>query len=211
MNGTGAVPGEHTALDDLDERLLVLRAQDGDVEAFERLVEQHQGRLFRIAFLVLNDRLDAEDVVQESLVLAWSRLHLLGRPEAFRSWVSQICANRATDLARVQARRATAPTWSGELPSGSGTPADDGPGGVPVASGRPADPEREAVTGQQLRALGGVLATIPPDLRTCWVLREIDGMGYAQIAEVLGLTESTVRGRIARARALIIQRMQEWR
>ena len=60
-----------------EERTLVLRAQDGETTAFEQLVDRHQGRLFRIAFTVVGDRQEAEDLVQETLVLAWRRLHLL--------------------------------------------------------------------------------------------------------------------------------------
>jgi RNA polymerase sigma-70 factor (ECF subfamily) len=82
---------------DPDERALVLRAQDGDPAAFEQLVDLHQGRLFRIAFMVTGDRQEAEDVVQETLVLAWRRLHLLEEPAAFRGWVAQICSRSATE------------------------------------------------------------------------------------------------------------------
>lgn len=165
MNDNAAAPPQGGAfeLSGLDERSLVLRAQDGDVEAFERLVGLHQGRLFLIAFLVLNDRLDAEDVVQESLLLAWKRLHLLEKPESFRSWISQICANRATDLGRQLARRSTSTTFTGELPPpppANGASASDC--GSSVAVGVTADPQQEAVTNEQLRSLADVLAGIPP-------------------------------------------------
>ena len=63
-------------LAELSDRALALRAQDGDPDAFDVLIDRHQGRLFRIAYLVLGDRQDSEDVVQETLLTAWKRLHL---------------------------------------------------------------------------------------------------------------------------------------
>lgn len=185
-----------------EERALVLRAQDGEVAAFERLVDLHQGRLFRIAFMVIGDRQDAEDVVQESLVLAWRRLDLLAEPAAFRSWVAQICTRRATDVVRRLSRRATDAAADDDLEAGSRTT----PLG-PTAT----DPAASALVNAQMRALAGILASIDPAVRTCWVLREIDGMSYREIGRVVDATESTVRGRIARARAKIVREMEEWR
>ena len=71
------------------------------------VIDRHQGRLFRIAYLVLGDRQDSEDVVQETLLTGWKRLHLLEDPDAVRAWLAQICSRRATDIARRRARRAT--------------------------------------------------------------------------------------------------------
>ncbi|WP_313823519.1 sigma-70 family RNA polymerase sigma factor [Citricoccus sp.] len=189
-----------------DQRVLVLRAQDGDVDAFEALVGPHQGRLFRIAYMVLHDRMDAEDVVQEALLLAWRRLHLLEEPNAFGSWVSQITTRAATDVVRRQARRATDSAETEDLD----TAASDRPfAGSSAGTGQ--GPERSALVNAQMEALALVLQSLETTLRTCWVLREIDGMSYSEISTVIGATEPTVRGRIARARAHIIDRMKEWR
>jgi RNA polymerase sigma-70 factor (ECF subfamily) len=181
-----------------DDRTLVLRAQDGDPDAFDLLIDRHQGRLFRIAYLVLGDRQDSEDVVQETLLTAWKRLHLLDDPEAVRSWLSQICSRRATDIARRRARRST----DARPPEDLHVHRDDGPR---------ADPARTTEVNAQMRALALVLATMEPDLRSCWTLREIDGMSYREVAAALDVTESTARGRLARARTHVIEYMKEWR
>lgn len=191
----------------LEERSLVLRAQDGETAAFERLVDLHQGRLFRIAFMVLGDRQDAEDVVQESLVLAWRRLELLEDPSAFRGWVAQICTRRATDVVRRLARRGTSAAADEDLEAGADAPANVSS----VSPARPADPARSALVNAQMRALAEILGALDPSLRTCWVLREIDGMSYGEICRVVDAPEPTVRGRIARARAQIVREMEEWR
>ncbi|WP_314035581.1 RNA polymerase sigma factor [Dietzia sp. CH92] len=180
------------------DRALVLRAQDGDAQAFDQLIDRHQGRLFRIAYLVLGDRQDSEDVVQESLLTAWRRLHLLDDPDAVRAWLSQICSRRATDIARRRARRAT----DAHSPETLHHHPDDGPG---------SDPARRTEVNEQMRALAQILSTMEPDLRSCWTLREIDGMSYREVAHALDITESTARGRISRARTHVIDRMKEWR
>ena len=183
---------------ELSDRALVLRAQDGDPDAFDVLIDRHQGRLFRIAYLVLGDRQDSEDVVQETLLTGWKRLHLLEDPDAVRPWLTQICSRRATDIARRRARRAT----DAHRPEDLHRHRDP--------SSR-ADPAHASEVNAQMRALAQVLATMDPDLRACWTLREIDGMSYRQIAAALDVTESTARGRIARARTHVIDYMKEWR
>lgn len=195
-----------------EERALVLRAQDGEAAAFEQLVDLHQGRLFRIAFMVVGDRQDAEDVVQESLVLAWRRLHLLEDPAAFRGWVAQICSRRATDVVRRLARRATNVAADDDLEASSGSPAETASSSrVSPNRSTAADPAASALVNAQMRALAGILGSIDPAQRTCWVLREIDGMSYREICRVVDATEATVRGRIARARTQIVREMEEWR
>ena len=187
-----------SADDEVGDRVLVLRAQDGDIGAFELLVDRYQGRLFRIAYLTVGDRQDSEDIVQESLLLAWRRLHLLDDPDAFRSWLSRISSRRATDVARRRQRRATEaqPT---EVLERRG---DERPG---------SDPAHATQVNVQLQALARALGMLDPGLRSCWALREVEGMTYREIATILQITEATARGRLARARARVIQQMEEWR
>lgn len=184
--------------DDPLERMLVLRAQDGDAESFNRLIDRHQGRLFRVAYLVLGDRQDSEDVVQETLLTAWNRLHLLDDPGAVRGWLAQICSRRALDVARRRSRRAT----DAHAPETLQNQRDDGPR---------ADPAHAAEVNVQMHALARVLSTMEPELRSCWTLREVDGMSYREVARALDITEATARGRISRARTHVIERMKEWR
>lgn len=192
-----------------EERALVLRAQDGEAAAFEQLVDLHQGRLFRIAFMVVGDRQDAEDVVQESLVLAWRRLHLLEDPAAFRGWVAQICTRRATDVVRRLARRGTSAAADEDLEAGTADPTAASQ--VSPSRSTTTDPAASALVNAQMRALATILGSLDPALRTCWVLREIDGMSYREICRVVDAPEPTVRGRIARARTQIVREMEEGR
>ena len=179
---------------DHDDRQLILRAQDGDIKAFERLVERYQGRLFRTAYMIVRNRHDSEDIVQETLIQAWRRLHLLQEPSAFRSWLMRICTNSATSAIRKQQRRATESYDHESLETASTL--------TETPSNTTADPAQSSEVNAQIEALATLLSSVQPELRIVWVLREVDDMSYEEIAKTLNLTESTVRGRLARARSL---------
>lgn len=143
-------------------------------------------------------KLDSEDVVQETLLMAWKQLPLLEDPDAVRAWLSQICSRRALDVARRRSRRAT----DAEPPEILQTQRDNGPR---------ADTAHAAEVNVQMHALAGVLAGMDPELRSCWTLREIDGMTDSEVARALDISVPTARGRIARARTHVIDHMKDWR
>ena len=107
-----------------------------------------------------------------------------------RSWLTTIVSRKATD--RLRSRRPTEQIT------------DDA---VIVTN----DPERAAVTSSQLEALSKVLRTLPDDLRIVWILREVSGHTYDEIADEVGESVATVRGRLSRARRTVLERMEEWR
>jgi hypothetical protein len=184
------------------DRCLVLRAQDGDINAFEQLVERYQGRLFRTAYMIVRNRHDSEDIVQDTLIQAWRSLHLVREPAAFRGWLMRICTNKATSMARKRQRRATDAYDAEGLETASAI--------AETTSSSTADPAESSEVNAQIEALAGLLASVQPELRIVWVLREVDDMSYEEIAQTLNLTESTVRGRLARARSLVMRQMKEW-
>jgi len=75
----------------------------------------------------------------------------------------------------------------------------------------PDSPERAALLDLELAALGRAVQDLPDDLRVCWVLRELEGLGYGEIAEITGAGETAVRGRIHRARVRLAGVMRTWR
>ncbi|MET3172798.1 UNVERIFIED_ORG: RNA polymerase sigma-70 factor (ECF subfamily) [Arthrobacter sp. UYCu721] len=190
-----------TRPEDLDEATVVARAQDGNLDAFEYLVEAYQGRLFRLAFRMLHDRGEAEDVVQDTLVACWRKLPLLTSVEAFSGWLYQMATNCCLDSLRRRSRQAEVV----QEPVTLQTTADSFTG--PGAGG---DPAREAEISCEIEGLATALLTLPPGLRACWLLREIHERSYAEIAATLKVSEPTVRGRLARARAQLAGRMSQW-
>lgn len=191
---------------DLDEATIVARAQDGDLASFEELLERYQRVLFRICFRLLNDRGEAEDAVQEALITAWRRLPELSDPAAFRGWVYQIATRHCLAVIKVRSRRQTVPTSDDAL-AGAAAAADT----ITGSGQAPPDPAAQAERVARDRGLGEVLATLPAEQRACWVLKELHGLSYAEISEILTMPVSTVRGCLARARPRLLEGMSSWR
>lgn len=180
----------------LDPDTVVARAQDGDLDAFEQLVDLFQVKLFRLAYRMLNDRGEAEDTVQETMIIAWRRLPSLATPAAFNGWIYQIATRQCLSILRTRVRRNTDVADADTFVERSSP--DDGP-------------DRTAEKSAALHRLNAVLATLPDEQRACWVLKELHDLSYQEIANILQIPVSTVRGRIARARPLLAEGMSSWR
>ena len=177
----------------LDDATLVARARGGDLRAYEALVQRYQGPIYRLALRILASRADAEDVVQDAFLTAWRRLDQLERDEAFVGWLYRTATNRALNVIRTRKPVAEADLDGQESTS---------------AAGRP---DRAADTNAQMAALTAALGTLTPEQRACWLLREVHGRSYEEIAVAVGTTSTAVRGRIARARAQLAEVMAPWR
>jgi RNA polymerase sigma-70 factor (ECF subfamily) len=187
---------------DVDDATLVTRARDGDMAAFEMLLRRHSDRVYRLALRMLGDRAEAEDVTQEVFVTAWRRLAGLSDPAAVRTWLFRITHRHCLTLLRKRKGRRTDPT----------TPLPDF--GAPVGHAKnhgSSDPQRAAEAGAGLDALRRALAQLPPPQRAVWLLAEVDGLSYAEIAIVIGASEEAVRGRLSRARTRLAEVMRAWR
>src|SRR4051812_16824202 len=193
---TGAVSGSAGTSPDnavLDDVTLVVRARDGDVRAYEQLVRRYQGPLFRLAVRMLASRGDAEDVVQEVLLTAWRRLADLRADAAFVGWLYRMATNRCLNL--IRARQATV-----DVDLARQEARDTG-----------SRPELAVEVNVQLAAVTEALQRLTGEQRACWLLREVHGRSYEEIAQALGVTTTAVRGRIARARAQLTEMMAPWR
>jgi len=186
------MPDEDVRLASADDEIVAGRAIDGDVDAFAVLVRRYTPMMRAHAMRILGSRDEAEDVVQDAFVIAWRQLGDLDRPAAVKSWLMRVTGRKALD--RLRARRPQV-----EL--------DDET--VPVPESR--TPARVVETRSQLAALAAALDELPEAQRQCWVLREVSGLSYDEIAEALGAPASTVRGLLARARGTLLARMEEWR
>ncbi|WP_344015843.1 RNA polymerase sigma factor [Pseudonocardia xinjiangensis] len=195
MAGTrgGAVtrggPAPRTA--ELDEPTLVVRAQEGDVRSFEILARRHQAALYRLAVRVLGDPGEAEDALQEALLDAWRRIGRFRGDAAFSTWMYRVVTNRCMSVLRT--RRPVPVDRLDESAAASDSP------------------ERSVEVDAGMAALGEALRGLRDELRVCWVLRELEGLGYTDIAHITGASEDAVRGRIHRARVQLAEVMRPWR
>lgn len=176
----------------LSDDLLARRAGDGDRDAFNVLARRYGTMMRAYARRILGSPDDADDVVQESLVQAWAQLGGLREASAVRPWLMRITGNRALDHLRRRKPH---------------TPLEHHPALPDPAPG----PEAAAVNGSGTRALKRALAALPEEQRRCWILREVGGQSYQDIAETLNITQATARGRLARARATLATELEDWR
>ena len=167
--------------------ILLERARDGDLDAFNDLVSLYQDQLFALVVRMVPDRDQASDAVQEAVFSAFRNMRTF-RGGSVRSWLNKICVNAAMDLQRARKRRPVQPY-----------PELDDESWQPPAT-PDADPERTAVLAERTRALHGALAQITDDQRTAIVLFDVEGYDYAEIAEMTGVSLGTVKSRIHRGR-----------
>lgn len=168
--------------------------------SFEVLVENYQGQLLAIAYRILGNWQDAEDLAQEALLKAYLHLGGLANPAALGSWLRRLTVNACLDaLTRRQRRPATV----------SLTASDDqeAPLGARVLAVGSA--EEDAMRAEEWRALRATLASLDPGARDALVLREIYGYSYVEIATMLGLGLSAVKMRVHRARNAVQRAMSE--
>ncbi|WP_411103033.1 RNA polymerase sigma factor [Streptomyces sp. cmx-4-9] len=178
----------------LTDHTLAVRAAEGDEDAFALLVRRHSSRLLALALHLLGNRADAEDAVQEAFLSAWRQLPGFRHGSSFGTWMYRIVTNRSLNILRCRHRPEP-------LDALSDPPASD------ARSSPPRIAEADAATAALVRAL----LQLNPDLRVCWVLRELHGLHYEEIARLVGVGEKTVRGRLFRARRALMEAMSPWR
>jgi RNA polymerase sigma-70 factor, ECF subfamily len=167
--------------------ILLERAREGDLDAFNDLVVVYQDLLFALVVRMVPDRDQASDCVQEAFFSAYRNLRSF-RGGIVRSWLSRIAINAAMDTQRLRKRRPVDPYP--ELEDDSWQPPAD-------AS---ADPVTTALETERHRALNRALAEVTDDQRAAIVLYDIEGYDYAEIAHMTGVSLGTVKSRIHRGR-----------
>lgn len=176
-----------------DDHMVAGRAIDGDVDAFAVLIERYSPMMRACVHRMLNSNRDVDDIVQESFLVAWQQLDSLQDPGKVKSWLMRIASRRTIDRMRKTDREQA------------------GLQGIEIEVPAHEAPEHVVESAAKLEALGEILRDLPENQRCCWVLREIGGCSYQEIAEELEAPVSTVRGLLARARQHIIARMEVWR
>lgn len=169
------------------DRALVARAVDGDLEAFNELVRVYQDYLFALVVRVVHDRDAAADAVQEALFSCYRNLDRF-RGDSFRSWLTRIALNAATDVLRYRKRRPADPYPEWEDDSWQ------------PPAGEEASPERRTMRRQTAQVLTEALAEITADQRTAIVMFDVEGFDYQEIADITGVSLGTVKSRIHRGR-----------
>jgi RNA polymerase sigma-70 factor, ECF subfamily len=180
--------------------LLVERVQSGDREAFGLLVSKYQRKLLRLVMRLVRDAAEAEDVTQEAFIKAYRALPNFRGDSAFYTWLYRIGVNTAKNWLVAHGRR---------MPVMSEVGDEDSEGieeGVLLRDDT--TPDRVLMSRQVGEAVNAAMDALPEDLRTAISLREIEGLSYEEIAQVMDCPIGTVRSRIFRAREAIAARLR---
>lgn len=180
--------------------LLVERVQSGDREAFGLLVSKYQRKLLRLVMRLVRDPAEAEDVTQEAFIKAYRALPNFRGDSAFYTWLYRIGVNTAKNWLVANGRR---------MPLMSEIVDDDTEGieeGILLRDD--ATPDRVLMSRQIGETVNSAMDALPEDLRTAISLREIEGLSYEEIAQVMDCPIGTVRSRIFRAREAIATRLR---
>lgn len=181
------------------DQQLVERAQQGDNRAFDLLVRKYQHKILGLISRYIHDHAEVHDVAQEAFIKAYRALGKFRSESAFYTWMYRIAINTAKNHLVSKGRR----------PPGSDLDIVDAE--ILDHSGRLADTEtpEAAIARDQLEAaVFEAIENLPDDLRTAITLRELDGLSYEDIANIMQCPVGTVRSRIFRAREAVDQHIQ---
>jgi RNA polymerase sigma-70 factor (ECF subfamily) len=177
------------------DQQLVERAQRGDKQAFELLVLKYQRKLSRLLSRFVRDPAEVEDVTQEAFIKAYRALPSFRGDSAFYTWLYRIGINTAKNYLVALGRRA---------PTTTGFDNEEAEGFEDAEQLRDSSTPESELHGKEIAAtVNRAMDALPEDLRTAITLREIEGLSYEEIANVMSCPIGTVRSRIFRARDAI--------
>jgi RNA polymerase sigma-70 factor, ECF subfamily len=196
MGSTQAIVEATAAAAALSDAEVVRRVRGGETALFEILMRRHNQRLYRAARSVVKDESEAEDVMQQAYINAFTHLHQFEERSLFSTWMMRITLNEAFARRRkLQQSVAIAETLPG-FDTERGASMDT------LTSPQP-DPERQAYAGELHRVLEEAVDALPDAYRVVFMLRDIEGLSTTETGEGLGLGDEAVKTRLHRARAMI--------
>jgi RNA polymerase sigma-70 factor (ECF subfamily) len=182
------------------DRQLVARAQRGDKQAFELLVEKYQRKLARLLSRFIRDPAEVEDVTQEAFIKAYRALPAFRGDSAFYTWLYRIGINTAKNYLMAMGRRA---------PTSTEVEADEAEGFEEGEQLRDINtPESMLLSNEIAQTVNATIERLPEELRIAIQMREIEGMSYEDIAKAMDCPIGTVRSRIFRAREAIAEQLR---
>jgi RNA polymerase sigma-70 factor (ECF subfamily) len=184
---------------EIDQRI-VERIQSGDQKAFALLVSKYQRKLMRLVSRFVRDSAEAEDVVQEAFIKAYRALPQFRGDSAFYTWLYRIGINTAKNYLVTQRRRAPTSTDADVQEAETFDEADN----LRDIN----TPESLLATKQIAETVNQAMQALPEELRVAITLREMEGLSYEEIADVMGCPIGTVRSRIFRAREAIANKLR---
>ena len=182
----------------LTDEKLIARFQDGDINAYNELVDRYKDRLLNFVFRYFNNREQAEDVVQETLIKLYTHASYYKNIAKFSTWLYTIAKNNALTELRKNKRKQTVSLWTNE--------------------GKPIDIEMKDESLEQtvynkmaVEELNKYLDEIPENFRIAVVLRDFQELSYEEISKILEIPIGTIKSRINRGRIQLSEKMKHFK
>ncbi len=179
----------------MDEQILIEKAQNGDIEAFNLLVVEYQDRVYNVAYRIMGEHGAADDAAQETFISAHRALKQF-RGGSFGAWLMRIATNNCYDELRRRKRHPVVPL----------TPDPDDDFDEDYSehmTSHVESPERTAQRADLSEAIAHCIDALPDDQRVVLVLGDVQDYSYAEIADIAGVSLGTVKSRMSRARAKV--------
>ena len=175
-----------------EDNFLIKQAIRGDAYAFEQLMRRHESRMYSVALRMCGNREDAQDCVQDAMLRIYRALDRFKGQSSFSTWVYRITMNTCLD--ELRRRKVRASTSLDTLLESGWSPTDEND-----------TPERHAIDTERKGALEKAIGSLPEDMRSAIVLREMQGLSYEEISDVLSVNVGTIKSRISRGREQLRQ------
>jgi RNA polymerase sigma-70 factor (ECF subfamily) len=184
----------------MSDEMLITAAGNGDSSAMEALLNRHYDRIRAVCCRIAGDTRDGEDATQDALLRIVRNLHLFDQRSSFSTWAYRIATNSALDELRRRKRRPVAVDPTSSVHSEDSAP------GLSEQIDPLTSKEIERIADQMM--IQDAINELSEDHRCVVVLRDVAGLEYAEVAEVLNIPEGTVKSRLARARQDLIVRIR---
>ena len=176
----------------MDEERLIKRAQDGDSKAFEILIETHFKKIYNIAYRIAGNPDDASDMTQEVMIKLFRNINSFGGNSKFSTWVYRVATNTCLDELKKLRRHSTY-SINSEINTGDGEFLYEAEDTSPT-------PDLEVERSELADMVAKAITALNPEHRAIITLRDIQEFSYEEIANILNISEGTVKSRISRAR-----------
>lgn len=203
MDNPASKPTDTNSEAPVDDFALVQRCQRGELDAYEVLVMRYQQRIYNVIYGIVRNAGDAEELCQEAFVKAWRSLKNFKGDSSFYTWIYRIATNLGIDKKRRAARHGTV-GFDDALKS------DDDPVADTLAS-KEVTPRKHAERGELRAAIDAAIEKLSPEHRAVFVLYELEGMDYKDIAKKVGCSLGTVMSRLHYARLNLQKMLKEMR
>ncbi|GAK42615.1 RNA polymerase sigma factor [Paenibacillus sp. TCA20] len=185
-------------VDNLENRLVNLILK-GDQRAFAELVELYKDKLFHLAYRMLNNRHEAEDIVQETFLRVYRNMEKYDPEQKFSTWIYRIATNLCIDRLR---RKKPSYSLDAELGDQEGT---DGYAMIPSDN---RTPESEALLSETQRIIRDAIETLPAKYKSIMVLRYLQDLSLQEISDILGMPVTTIKTRVHRGREFLRKKLE---